>query len=55
LGKANAGNRTGDDNPVPTGEHSCDFVRVPLKKQIHGGIILAEPVSTYLTPGALAS
>jgi hypothetical protein len=28
---------------------------MPLKKQIHGGILLAEPVSTYLTPGALAS
>jgi hypothetical protein len=55
LGKANAGNGAGDDNPVPTGEYSGDFVRMPLKKQIHGGILLAEPVSICLTPGALAS
>jgi len=46
FGKTNAGNRSGNDNPVPTGEHSCDFVRVPLKKQIHGGILLAKSVST---------
>lgn len=54
LGIANAGNRAGDHNPIPAGEHSCNFVRVPLEKQIHGGYPPCR-VCFHLTPGALAS
>jgi hypothetical protein len=54
LGKANAGNRAGDDNPVPTGEHSCDFVLRAAEETDPWGDPPCQ-VCFYLTPSALFS